>query len=205
MDAVSNVGAVFSREGDREQPGLGFVSRGARTRGWRRDFSEAPDLQSAVREACQMNQRKRDSAGETQGKKGALDMLNAATLQKHLMIPQEAAAKGQETEELESGQSEMEETGVVLDDGSQREESDGGHQQIRLSKFPAVLLPRRFIPINGTFGNFVGPVHAAGLRLDLQGTESNTQTRRAMAFDHAAGTRENGSRGHAKNATGVIV
>jgi hypothetical protein len=51
-------------------------------------------------------------------------MLNAATLQQHIMIPQEA-------------------------------ESDDGHQQIRLSKFPTVLMPRPFTPINGTFSNFV--------------------------------------------------
>jgi hypothetical protein len=120
-----------------------------------------------------------------QGEKGALDMLNAATLQQHLMIPQEAAPKGQETKRTgdqrtrDSGQSEMEEAVVVLDNDSQREESDGGHQQILLSKFPSVLLPRPFVPINGTFSNFVGPARAAGLRMDLQGTEPNTQTRQA--------------------------
>jgi hypothetical protein len=106
------------------------------------------------------------------GGKGRLDMLNAATLRQHLMIPEEAAASGKETEELEGGQSEMEEIGAVLPDDTQQEESDDGHQQIGLGKFPAVLLPRPFIPINGTFSNFVGPVYAAGLRLDLQDSRS---------------------------------
>jgi hypothetical protein len=50
-----------------------------------------------------------------------------------------------------------------------------GHQQIRLSKFPAVLMPRPFTPIDGTFSNFVGPVYAARLRI-AQGIERNTHT-----------------------------
>jgi hypothetical protein len=71
-----------------------------------------------------MNQRRRDSARQMQGRKGALDMLNAATLQQHLMIPEEAAE--QETKE-------------VSPDHSQAEESDDSHQQIQhRSPFPAV-------------------------------------------------------------------
>jgi hypothetical protein len=60
----------------------------------------------------------------------------------------------------------------------QEAESDDGHQQIRLSKFPTVLtMPRPFTPINGTFSSFV-TVNAATrlLRIDLQGIERNTQT-----------------------------
>jgi hypothetical protein len=142
-------------------------------------FPKLPTCNRQQEKRYQMNQRRRDSARQMQGKKGALNVLNAAMLKQHLMIPQEAAPKGQETKDLESGQSEMEEAGVVLDNDSQREESDGGHQQICLSKFPAVLLPRPFVPINGTFSNFAGPACAAGLRIDLQGIEPNTQTRQA--------------------------
>jgi hypothetical protein len=140
-------------------------------------FPKLPTYNRQQQKRYQMNQRRRDSARQMKGKKGALDMLNAATLQQHLMIPEEADVSGKETEELEGGPSEMEEIGAVLPDDTQQEESDDGHQQIGLSKFPAVLLPRPFIPINGTFSNFVGPVYAAGLRLDLQGVEPNTHTR----------------------------
>ena len=58
-----------------------------------------------------MNQCRRDSSQQMQGKKAALDILNVATLQQHPMIPQEVAATGQETKELMGRQqSEMEET-----------------------------------------------------------------------------------------------
>ena len=52
-----------------------------------------------------------DSARHMQGKKVAVNILSVATLQHHLMIPQEVVVIGQETKEIMGRQqSEMEET-----------------------------------------------------------------------------------------------
>jgi hypothetical protein len=99
------------------------------------------------------------------------------------MIHQKVAAtKGQESKAFEGQQSDMEEAGVVLPADSQREDESDSRQKIHLRKFPAVLLPSPFTPINVTFSNFVGPVYAAGLRLDLQVIENNIQTGQAIGI-----------------------
>ena len=120
-----------------------------------------------------------------QGKTAALDILNVATLQQHPMIPQEVAATGQETKELSWAGSRVKwrkllPAGVVFLPGDSRQEGrDAGHQHIHSRKCPAVLMSCPFVPINGTFINFVGRYMLQGLPLDLQGIKPNTQTRPA--------------------------
>ena len=54
---------------------------------------------------------------------------------------------------------------VFLPGDSWREGRDAGHQHIHLRKCPAVLMSRPFVPINGTFINFVGWYMPTGLPL----------------------------------------
>jgi hypothetical protein len=110
-----------------------------------------------------------------QEKKAALDILNAAMFQQHPMIPQEVAATGQETKELMGSRQQSVHCRRGLawwlatrGKGCCWPSTDLFEQ--------AVLMPSPFVSTNGTLSNFVGPMHAAGLRPDLQGTEPNTQT-----------------------------
>ena len=74
---------------------------------------------------------------------------------------------------------------VFLPGDSRQEGRDAGHQHIHSRKCPAVLMSCPFVPINGTFINFVGRYMLQGLPLDLQGIKLDQQ----MTFKHAARTR----------------
>ena len=109
------------------------------------------------------------SSQQMQGKTAALDIMNVCGQRTLIMW---AGTRMKWRKLLPAGV-------VFLPGDSRQEGRDAGHQHIHSRKCPAVLMSRPFVPINGTFINFVGRYMLQGLPLDLQGIKPNTQTRPA--------------------------